>query len=201
MTNTKTLRFYDLEFSKMRDYIELSNKIDTRLGEKFVKKIPLRVAMAFLTGGTSLILSTGRQLYQLNKKSAAIDAAKAFVENERRLRDCAYVEWNTFPESHIVIGGGRMQTGAQPTLCPLCKWYEMRKFVSDSDHEIVSCSSCSRIGVIKVSRTREPAEFLVPGVFATAIPFTGGIEHLQDIAHTITDLLADIADAALDLVA
>jgi len=201
MTNTKTLRFHDLEFAKMRDYIELSNKIDARLAEKFVKKIPLRVTMAFLTGGTSLILSTGRQLYQLNKKSVAIDAVKTFVEKERRLRDCTYIEWNTFPESHVVIGGAPMRTDEQPTLCPLCKRHGMRKFVSDSDREIVSCSSCNRIGVIKASRTREPAEFLVPGVFAAAIPFTGGIEHLQDIAHTAADLLADFADAALDLVA
>jgi glutaredoxin-related protein len=186
----------------MLGYMALSNKIDTRLAEKFVKKLPLRVVMACLTGGTSLLFSGPRQAYQVIKKNNAIDAVKTFVNRERRLRDCDYVEWNTFPQSHIVIGGSPMDHGGGQTTCPLCKRHEMRKFVADSNHEIFTCDHCGRILSVKVNRvTGRPEEVLIPGLFTAAIPFTDGIEHLGDLALDMTDLAGEVAGWFFDLLA
>jgi hypothetical protein len=202
MNDAVTLKFYDFSLAKKIEYMELSNKIDTRLAEKFVKKVPLRLFMAVVTGGTSLIFASARQSYQVVKKNNAINAVKAFVEKERKLRSCEYVEWNSFPESHIVIGGEAMKSASEPATCPLCKRDQMRNFVADGDREIFSCSSCSRIIVVRVSRVaRQPEEVLIPGVFAAAIPFTGGIDHLGDLAINTGELISDVADGVLDIFA
>lgn len=202
MSSTDSLRFFDLTFAKKETYMALSNKIDARLGEKFIKRLPVRTVMAILTGGTSLILSATRQGYQLVKKSAAIDAVTSFVDCERRARGCRYVEWNTFPESHIVIGGPPMTPEGKTATCPLCKRDALRVFVADSHHEIMSCGSCHRLLAIKVSRfTRQPEEVLIPGLFVAAIPFTHPIDHIGDLLDTAGDLVADGAEFVLDIFA
>ena len=202
MSTNKNLKFFDLGTSKKLRYMELCNKIDTQLGEKFVKAIPLRAFMAVVTGGTSLIFTGVRQGYQLTKKANAIGEVKSFVEFERSSGGYSHVEWNTFPGAHIVVGGSRMDMTEKAVKCPLCKHVSLRNFVADSNHEIMTCGHCNRIITVKVGRfSHSPEEIFVPGVFVAAIPFTDGIENLGDLAISACDFLGDVAGFALDLIA
>ncbi len=199
--NTTYLRFHDLETDKMLGYVELCNKIDGQLGRKLKRSLPLRLGMAFLTGGTSLIFSGPRTVYQIAKKSLAQDAAKEFVEKERLRRKCNYVEWNTFPGSHLVIGGEPMQGHGEPVKCPLCKRIELRGFVASGSQEIFCCSHCGRTLAVKVNRNKlQTEEVIIPGLLIAPIPFTHPVEHIGNLAEHVGDLADSIGDVVATLI-
>jgi hypothetical protein len=190
------LTFFDLEDGSQLRYMHLCNKIDTRLREKFMRALPLRIGMAIVTGGSSLVTSAARQGFQLARNAMARGAVKDHVECQRKRLRRKYVNWSTFPGAHIVIGGPSlpMACDAPRLTCPLCKAQAMVQFVASSEREILFCEACSKSVMIKANRESGLSkEMLIPGLFAAAIPFAGDIVHLAaEVGHSVAEALASI---------
>lgn len=189
---TGVLSFFDLDDGAQLKYMELANKIDTRLGEKFRRALPIRIGMAIVTGGSSLATSAVRQGYQLVKNGRAKDAVKDHVKRESRRLRRRHVNWSTFPGAHVVIGGPPLSRATgQKLLCPLCKTTAMHRFVAGEAREVLYCDACSKSIVVKANRASGlPAEVLIPGLFAAAIPVSGEIAHIaSDVGHTLVEQL------------
>lgn len=189
---TGVLSFFDLDDGAQLRYMELANKIDTRLGEKFLRALPIRIGMAIVTGGTSLVTSAVRQGYQLVKNNLAKDAVKDHVKRESKRLRRRHINWSTFPGAHLAIGGPPLSRASGEKLpCPLCKVRAVYRFVAGEAREVLFCDACSKSIVVKANRvTGLPTEVLIPGLFAAAIPVAGELTHIgPDVGHAFMEHL------------
>lgn len=175
------LYFDELREDEQDNYLALVNNIDTKLLDKFLSSLPLKLGFMLLTGGTSLWFSGLRWMYLLGKKSNAISAVKLYVEGRRKRYRRKFVDWDSFPGVHIVMGGKRRVSNKPSIQCPVCRQETLQQFLINSEREILSCSNCSKNVVIKRSESTRRAEMiLIPGFYALSIPFTSGIGPVLD---------------------
>jgi ribosomal protein L37AE/L43A len=192
----RILSFFYLTEYEQNQYMDLHNKIDTQIGTRFAKKLPLTVGMAILTGGTSLLFAGARQAYAFSKQGNAINRVKVYAEEQRIRYGCKLINWNTFPAAHIVIGGEPLKNNNQQERCPICKKITMQHFSGGTQREIYICNSCGKTMAVKRSSTGVPEELLIPGLCVAAIPLAG---ELHDVVIDLGSSLIDGAGLLLDL--
>jgi hypothetical protein len=179
------LSFYELQEEEQDTYLALVNKIDTKLLDKFLRGLPMKIGIMLITGGVSLWFSGFRWLLKVGEKENAITDTKKYIETRRKRYRRKMTNWDTFPGVHIVMGGKRRGNNNPKTQCPVCKKDTFQQFLADSKREILSCSNCGKNIVIKRSEsTGRPENFLIPGFYTLAIPLSG---NLSDALDSIDD--------------
>lgn len=169
----RTLSFYSLTDEEQTQYMALCNAINTRLLEKFLNTLPLKIVTTFITMGTGLILSGAIWLYRLGKNASAKSDVRKYVEGLKKKYRCGKIDWQSFPNSSLVSYQKDRVNSSQKARCPICNKESLQKFFDKQDKEILICSNCRKSIVVEKSYIGAPENIIIPGFYAIAIPVSG----------------------------
>jgi hypothetical protein len=199
-------RWEPLEFARLTDreqdqYMELVNKIDTKLLSKFLRTLPLRAGSILITGGAFAPVSAVIWLVRYGSNQSAKDTVKSYVMGRRWRHWRFYVNVNSFPSAHVAFGGKPLQNPNPRMKCPVCKTYSLQRVVVSARREVLRCYNCNKCTAITFRRhTLQPEDIIIPGYavisVASAISVADGLSTV-DFGGTAVDILTAILDALL----
>lgn len=189
----KPLSFFDITDDEQEQYVSRVNKIDALLTRRFLRKLPVRIALAFFTLGLGLMISSIAYGEARKENRDARKAARNYVRSLKWRYQCHRTSWKTFPGCQILLPLPRFPVSGFK--CPVCGRHRMKR-VNVGRRQMRHCRNCGKTIILSNSGSSAVTEILVPGLCAHAIRYYGDPDNISDLAHTLSDALG----SALDIV-
>lgn len=181
----RALSFYDLTDDEQEEYVDLVNKVNALLTRNYLKRLPVRIVMAFFTLGIGLMLSSMAYSFAAQENREAKREARRYVRRLRGYYGKARIAWRTFPGANIILLRFKLPRSGQR--CPVCGRWRLRRQRAGR-RLIMHCRHCGKTLIVENAGGGGTAwEILAPGLLSHSISYSGSIDNLGDLGHSLSD--------------